>query len=288
MKQLKGLRAVALIVIAVVLAGGCARTRTNTYTLDISVLGEAERVRLLLDGREIAVVTGSPGKTTVSLDEKTPFPIANPRAPLTAEVFSPDGWLPADAVIVAMNFKEAIEKALASGEVVPIEILVTPPEPSASLRLYVDNRGRKEAVKISLGQAERSVAADAAILLTFRAPARDEGTPVRIDGVDIGRVSAQKVDKSEDEEQRKYGPKDERCWLVDVSGKHVYRRRDVVFQERVFSYSAPYKRDPGTILKSAQLYEIRNYQIDYFLENAPASIISQDLGVRRLELVDLK
>ena len=50
------MRGVALIAATVAMAVvcGCGRTRTNTYALEITGPTESERVRLLLDGREIA------------------------------------------------------------------------------------------------------------------------------------------------------------------------------------------------------------------------------------------
>lgn len=272
--------AVAALAIALVGSAGCGRTRSNAYALEITGPIESERIRLLLDEREIANFAGYTATVNVSLDERTPFPNAKPPAALKAEFFGPDGWTASAATIDSRDWPEAIESKLAKGETLPLAIHVERPELTRSLLLYVDNRGRKQAAKITLGLAERSVAAGEATRLNFLAPTRDEGRQLRVNGVEVGRLRPEKATTPDEGEQI--------CWLVDVSGQHVYRRRIVVFQERVFSYTAPYKKDPGTILKSARLYEIPNHLIDYFLEGAPSSIMSPDLGVTRLELVDLK
>jgi hypothetical protein len=253
--------------------------RTNNYALEITGPTESERVRLLLDGREIAAFPGYKGKATVSLDEVTPFPNAHPPAALTAEIFGPDGWTAAAATIES-RAPEWIESELAKGATLPLEIHVDRPEMSAPLHVYVDNRGRTQRAQIALGHAERSVAAGEATLLKFLSPTKDEGTQLRVDGVEVGRVHLQKATKPGEIEQI--------CWLVDVSGKHVYRRRVVVYQERHFSYTMQFKQDEGTTLKSARLHEIPHSQIDHFLSSAPSMVMSQDLGVSRLELVDVK
>lgn len=278
--------ALPVLVVAVAVVCSCARTRTNTYEIEVTGPTESERVRLLLDGREIAAFPGYKGKATVSLDEVTPFPNAHPPAALTAEFFGPDGWTIATASIYS-RAPEWIESELAKGATLPLEITIGEPDPGTPLRVYVDNRGSKQAAKIALGQAERRVAAGEAKLLTFIAPTKNEGTRVRVDGAEVGRVSVPKLEPI-DEEQRKYGPRKSSCWLVDVSGQHVYRQRVVVYQERQFSYTTQFKPDAGTTLQSARLHEIPNHQIDYFLLSAPSMVMSQDLGVSRLELVDVK
>ena len=73
---LRCLRVVALIAVVIAVVGGCGRTRTNTYEVEVHGPFESERVRLLLAGREIAAFPGFTAKTIVSFDEVTPFPNA--------------------------------------------------------------------------------------------------------------------------------------------------------------------------------------------------------------------
>lgn len=276
---LRCLRVVALIAVVIAVVGGCGRTRTNTYEVEVDGPFESERVRLLLAGREIAAFPGFTAKTIVSFDEVTPFPNARPPVALKAEIFGPDGWIAAVATIGSRT-PEWIESELARGETLPIRIYVERPELNRSLLVYVDNRGRTQTTQIALGQAQRSVAAGEATLLKFLGPARDEGTRLRVDGVEVGRVHLQKATKP--------GEIENICWLVDVSGQHVYRRRVVVYQERYVSYGSPVKQDPGTILKSLRLHEIPHYQIDHFLSSAPSMVSSQEASVSLVELVDAK
>ncbi len=91
MMLLKSMRIAALIAVALVAACGGEQTRTNTYVLDISGPPEADRLRLELNGRELATLSGSQGTRTVSLDEPTPFPTAKMPGALKAEIFGPDG-----------------------------------------------------------------------------------------------------------------------------------------------------------------------------------------------------
>jgi hypothetical protein len=271
------LRVVALVAAAIALLGGCSRPRTNHYELEITAPVESERVRVQLDGHDLATFDGFMAKSIVSLDEKTPFPNAQPPAALTAQILGPDGWTEAVASI-GTRTPEWIESELAKGAMLPLRVYVDRPQRIQSILLYVDNRDRTLETKIALGQAERMVAAGESTLLNFLGPTRDEGTVVRVDGVEVGRVRLRKVQNPDSVE--------EICWLVDVSGQHVYRRRVVVYQERYVSYGSPVKEDPGTILKPSHLHEIPHYKIDDFLSPAPSMVSSQDPSVSRVELVD--
>lgn len=278
----KRMHVVVLCAVALALGVGCGRTRTNTYEIEVSGPLEAERVRVQLDGREIAAFPGFESKIMLSRDEATPFPYAKPPLALKAEIFGPDGWTATPARIDLSRWPDSVERDLAAGIVVPLQIYVEQPEPNLPLYLYVDNRGQAQATRIALGHAERTVAAGQAAPLRFLRPTSDEGTVVRVDGVEIGRVRIQKASRPEDMEQL--------SWLADVSGKHAYRQRAVVFHDRRFANMDPYKKDEVTVLKSARFYQIPRDKIDYFLEPAPSSIAGPDLDLSyaRIELLDAK
>lgn len=271
-----------LVALALALSLGCGRTRTNTYEIEVTAPTESERVRVQLDGREITAFPGFEFKTTLSREEKTPFPFAEPALELKTEIFGPDGWIAAPASIGLSHSKESAERDFAAGIALPLRIYIPQPDRVFPLYVYVDNRGRAQATRITLGQAERTVAAGEAQPLRFLSPTSDAGTLLRVDGVEVGRVHVQKATRFEQLEKI--------SWLVDVSGKHKYRQRAVFFQDRRFRYMDPYKEDEVAILKSARLYPIPKREIDYFLQMAPSSIASPDLDLSyaRIELLDAK
>lgn len=284
--MLKARRVLAIFSVVVGAVGvlgnaGCGRTRTNNYLVEVTAPTESERVRVQLDGREIAAFAGFESKTPVSRNETTPFPLAKPPLALKGEIFGPDGWIAAETTIDS-RAPEWIERELATGVVLPIRIYIRRPDVNPPLYVYVDNRGQGQASRIALGQAERTVAAGEASALRFLSPTSDAGTVLRVDGVEIGRMHRQTATQFDQMEQI--------SWLVDVSGKHRYRQRAVFYLDRRFINMVPPKKDEIVILKSARLYSFPTVEINYFLEAAPSSIsgIDLDLSKLRIELLDAK
>jgi len=116
--------------------------------------------------------------------------------------------------------------------------------------------------------------------LLFLNPKTEAGTRLGADGVEVGRVRPQKVEKPEDN--------DRFCWLVDVSGQHTYRLRVVAYRQSADLPSQPRPKNEEIRLKPTRLHEIPYRQIHFFLTGAPPVISSPNIGESRIELMDIK
>lgn len=250
-------------------AGGCGKPPVFHVTVEGNLCCGAEAYKVIVDGRE----AGPFGP-----DEKYEFEApatarsGEPQAmmpPIRAQLLYVCGWQEAKVILFPPT-RDAIENA--TGPVHARAALDFRPV-FAEVNVWVDNRGGGDAV-LSVGESKRYIAAGSTRSVSFPYSAQcEEAKLLRLNGETIANIPSG------------HGH-DAPGYLVDTSGARCYS-----FQSKHYANMETGQGQPVPTLVSAAKAHLLDGRIDYFLQEAPSSIIvrsDEGAGTTRLSVVEGK
>lgn len=184
-------------------------------------------VRLSADGE--ALGTCDPGGAITVRRKDRGVRLSRRTEAIAAEMLTPDGWKPAGRVQPDTFAPEWEEKEVQAGRPVEIGVLILAGQQAQDSRttLVIDNRNHA-AVKIRLGELRLDIAEGKVWQEQIPGPTTPEGSVVRVDDREIGRIST----LAEVEKRRTSGNVQSfelPWWLIDPGGSRTYSRRLVLY-----------------------------------------------------------
>ncbi|MDA2912990.1 hypothetical protein MYX77_03345 [Acidobacteriia bacterium AH_259_A11_L15] len=230
-----------------------------TYTVTVKNSFSPVPVRVFADGQPLGIDHQQGG--TVSLGKRRIEMWMKKYPRFTAQVLSPCGDWKEDVDLIRQTFTPPLYMdAVADRE--------------TTLALWIDNREGPHA-KLALGQ------------LALEIPAQWSGEwriPIPDCGGDIAvLLNEERVGTLPTQQQLSQTPAMVPAFLVDVSGRHCYRFREINYTTETFSRETPREER----LRGRRYYQLPS-SVDYFLTPAPGSIRLpfDNLSARKHELTD--
>lgn len=248
------------IVLGLLLLGAGFFFSKATYTVGVKNSFSPVPVRVFADGQPLGIDHQRGG--TVSLGKRRIELWMKKYPRFTAQVLSPCGdWKDVD-LIRQTSTPPLYLDAVADRE--------------ATLALWIDNREGPRA-KLALGQLALEIPAQWSGEWRIPIPDCEGDIAVLLNEKRVGSLPTQ--------QQLSQTPAMVPAFLVDVSGRHCYRFREINYTTETFSYGTPREER----LRGRRFYQLFS-SVDYFFTPAPGSIGLPfgRLSARKHELTDCR
>lgn len=229
----------AAVLLLVVPAGLAAweRFSPKQLTFDVSVVGDvspATTYRLSVAGKTHPDFTGGLNYQLGLVEGESSTTFGDEMLPaMSAQALYPCGWREARVEPSTPLLAEEMKIMARVQRPMSLRLRVTAATRPDVVRLWLDNRSHFGTVRVALGQDEVHVPPGTGVhRLLFPAPDCEEGTVVRVDGREVGRIAL--ASRTSATALSAYGladPQSEtaatRDYLVDVTGTHCYAAREL-------------------------------------------------------------